>query len=413
MIAFYGTVDASGWGIAVVDDEDEVFAPVNNTLKIMIGISLLILLLIAAGVVLTVNRILRPLAEMMNEMHLMAGGDFRNRPNRVMSDNELGQLAAAMRDMRGSMADTITKVSESSETLAASSEELNASTDQSAQASNQVANSIVRVAEGTNEQLRAVDATKQAVHELSTMVKSASEDASTAANHGREAADIARGSGKTLDEALAQIRHIETTTTQSAQTVTSLGERSKKIGEIVGTISGIAEQTNLLALNAAIEAARAGEHGRGFAVVADEVRKLAESSQQAAQEISDLITVTTKETQDAVDGMQQGSEEVKVGAQKILAMDESFRKIIEIVEEVSNQVQGISEVIASMDAGTQAIVHHVDTISQESSKAAEEAESVSAATEEQTASVQEIANASHSLAQMASELQANVQKFKL
>ena len=413
MIAFYSTVDASGWGVAVVDYEDEVFAPVGNTLKIMIGISLLILILITVGVILTVNRIMRPLAAMMDEMHLMATGDFRNRPNRVAADNELGELAAAMRDMRGSMAETITKVSESSETLAASAEELNASTDQSAQASNQVANSIVKVAEGTNEQLRAVDATKQAVHELSTMVKSASQDASAAANHGREAADIARDSGKTLDEAIEQIRHIEATTAQSAETVTSLGERSKKIGEIVGTISGIAEQTNLLALNAAIEAARAGEHGRGFAVVADEVRKLAESSQEAAQQIAGLITATTKETQEAVDGMQQGSEEVKVGAQKILTMDESFRRIIEIVEEVSGQVQNISEVVASMDAGAQAIVHHVDTISQESSKAAEEAESVSAATEEQTASVQEIANASHSLAKMATELQQNVQKFKL
>ena len=192
-----------------------------------------------------------------------------------------------------------------------------------------------------------------------------------------------------------------------------MGERSAEIGQIVDTISSISEQTNLLALNAVIEAARAGEHGRGFAVVADEVRKLAESSQAAAQQIADLIQQTRKDTENAVAGMQAGSEEVRVGTQNIISMGESFRRIIEIVENVSDQVQQISAAISGMAANGEEIVSHIRTIGTASRAAAEEAETVSAATEEQSASVQEISNASESLAKMAQELRQEIMKFKL
>ena len=413
MIAFYNPIKATGWGMATIAYQDELFAPVSNVLKIMTGISLVLIVLISLGVLFTVNRSMKPLAAMMEEMRLLASGDFRERPTQITVSNELGQLAAAVRSMRQGIRDVISNVSVSSESLSAAAEELNATTDQSAQASNQVADSIVRVAQGTSEQLDAVNSTSSAIEGLNDSIQSIAAKADDAASQSREASAVAKDGGKTLNEAIGQIKRIEESTLESTKVVTALGERSSEIGQIVDTISSISEQTNLLALNAAIEAARAGEHGRGFAVVADEVRKLAESSQEAAQRIAAIIEETRRDTESAVVGMQAGSEEVRVGAQNIVSMGESFKRIIEIVEEVSGQMQSISAGIGGMAESGQEIVGHIRTIEDSSRTSAEEAETVSAATEEQSASVQEIANASHSLAKMAGELQMEVRKFKV
>ncbi len=413
MIAFYNPIKATGWGMATIAYEDELFAPVGNVLKIMTGISLALIVLISLGVLFTVSRSMKPLATMMDEMRLLAAGDFQDRPAQITVHNELGRLAGAVRAMRQGVRKVLYNVSSSAESLSAASEELNATSDQSAQASNQVADSIVRVAQGTSEQLDAVSSTSEAIENLNDTIQSIAGKADEAANHSREASTVARDSGKTLNEAIGQIKRIEESTKESTKVVTALGERSSEIGQIVDTISSISEQTNLLALNAAIEAARAGEHGRGFAVVADEVRKLAESSQEAAHRIATLIEETRRDTDNAVAGMQAGSEEVRVGTENIMSMGESFRKIIEIVENVSSQVQEISTAITGMAESGREIVGHIRTIGETSRSAAEEAETVSAATEEQSASVQEIAHASNELAKMAMDLQREVQKFKV
>ena len=413
MIAFYTPIRSTGWGMATIAYEDELFAPVSNMLKIMAGISLILLVLISVGIWITVNKVMSPLSVMMEEMRLLSQGDFRERPSQVSSSDELGLLANAVREMRKNVSKVMRSVNSSAESLSGSAEELNATTEQSSLAANQVAQSIVKVAEGTSQQLDAVNATSSAIEHLNESIQTMAADAAAAAEKSRQASDIAREGEVTLQHAIEQIKTIERTSHQTTNSVMTLGENSKQIGQIVGTISGIAEQTNLLALNAAIEAARAGQQGRGFAVVADEVRKLAESSQEAAQQISDLIKLTQEDTNKAIKDMEAGGESFKVGAENIISMGEAFRKITGIVEQVSAQMQTISRSTRDMaDNGVQ-IVQNVRTIGEASKTAAEEAETVSAATQEQTASVHEIAGESTNLARMAGELQQEVKKFKV
>ncbi len=413
MIAFYSPVKSTGWGMATLAYEDELFAPIQNMLKIMIAISVVLLILISGGILITVNKIMSPLGIMINEMHNLAMGDFRDRPTQIHSENELGMLAQAVREMRKGVANVMRSVNTSAESLSSSAEELNATTDQSALAANQVAQSIIKVAEGTSQQLDAVNATSSAVESLNNAIQTMANDADSAASRSREASSVAREGGSTLEIAIEQIKTIEKSSQQTANAVMALGENSKKIGQIVDTISGIAEQTNLLALNAAIEAARAGEHGRGFAVVSDEVRKLAESSREAAQQIADLVKVTQDDTAKAIEVMEAGADDFKTGTENILSMGEAFRKIVDIVEQVSSQMQEISSSTRDMANNGGEIVNNIRLIGESSKTAAEEAETVSAATQEQTASVHEIASESTNLAKMASELQEEVRKFKV
>jgi methyl-accepting chemotaxis protein len=168
-----------------------------------------------------------------------------------------------------------------------------------------------------------------------------------------------------------------------------------------------------LALNAAIEAARAGEQGRGFAVVAEEVRRLAEQSQDAAKQIATLIREIQGDTDKAVEAMNDGTREVKLGAEVVNAAGQAFQEIVELIKKVSGRMQEISSPIEQLAAGSQQIVESVKSIDELSIRASGESQTVSAATEEQSASVEEIAAASQSLTKLAQELQEIVVKFRV
>lgn len=388
-------------------------AAFENATRITVGILILSFIFLGISGWYITKIIATPLKAMVLICKEMASGDFRDAPREILRKDEIGQVDDALADMRDTLRNLMKQVNESAEQLAASSEELTASADQSAQAANQVAESITGVAYGAEKQLSAASDTSAVMQQMSASIQQVATNAHEVAGQTAHATDRAREGNKSVDKAVNQMALIEQTVTNSARVVAKLGERSKEIGQIVDTISGIAGQTNLLALNAAIEAARAGEQGRGFAVVAEEVRKLAEQSQDAAKQIAALISEIQSDTDRAVVAMEDGTREVKLGAEVVNESGKAFQEIADMVTNVSGQTREISAAIEQMSIGSQQIVGTVKEIDELSKKTSGEAQTVSAATEEQSASMEEIASSSQALAHLAMNLREAVSKFQI
>ncbi len=339
--------------------------------------------------------------------------DLRNDGATFTRTDELGDVGRSVIQMRTVLADVLTKVALSVTEITHASDTLTSSSLQSAQAATQVAQNVTDAAEAVEKQSAAVQTGSQSVERISGAVSGISAEAQTVAANASSAAHQAASGAAAIGEAVAQIKSVEQTVSDSALIVDKLGERSQEIGMIVDTISGIAGQTNLLALNAAIEAARAGEHGRGFAVVAEEVRKLAEQSQEAAQKIADLIGAIQQDTNHAVDSMQQGRNAVIEGAHSVASLKEMFAQISDLTNGVSDQVQGMQLSVGNVSTDANDVTATIESIGDQASQVSDQMNAVSAATQEQSASAQEIASASDGLAKLAQELHDDISGFKL
>ncbi|HWR38698.1 MAG TPA: methyl-accepting chemotaxis protein [Patescibacteria group bacterium] len=409
----YAPVPGVNWSLAVAVPVVEVTGAVSSLTWVSCVTIVVVLLLTALVIVWYARQIAEPIKAIERVANQVADGNIRPVDLQLSSRDEIGRLGSSFEQMVQHLRGLIQKILSTTEQVAASSEELTASADQSALAAAQVADSITVVAEGAVHQMRFVENTTGIVERMAANLQEVADSANQVTGKSVQAFQKATDGGKSVAEAEAQMTQIQETVNFSAEVVSKLGERSKEIGQIVDTISGIAGQTNLLALNAAIEAARAGEQGRGFAVVAEEVRKLAEQSQESAKRIADLIGVIQSDTQQAVQAMNAGTDEVKVGTQVVNAAGLTFREIESLVSDVASQVKNISEAILQLAGNSREAVSSVKEIGALCRKSTAETDTVSAATEEQSASVQEIASASQSLAKMAQELQDAGQRFRL
>lgn len=414
--ALYGATDVvptTKWTVGVMVPEDEIYREVVASKYKAIGISIGAVVVVLILTWIFARRIAKRLQSMVEQVTKVAEGELRDAGVLDTSSDEIGQLAVALANMRKNLRGAIKQVAQAAEQLAASSEQLTTGAEQSAQGASQVASSITEVANGAERQTSAVHKTAGVVDRISAEVRQAVANVKVADTTADKAASAADNGGKAVTAAVTQMGNIEYKVTHSAQVVVKLGERSKEIGQIVNAISSIAGQTNLLALNAAIEAARAGEAGRGFAVVAEEVRKLAEQSGDAAKQIASLIGDIQSDTESAVVAMEQGTHEVKLGAEVVHTAGQAFTEIVELVRQVSEQVKQISQAVQGIAGGSQDIVSAVHEIDKVSKDIAGQTQTVSAVTEEQSATMEEIAASSNSLAQMAQELQRVVVMFKL
>lgn len=404
----------------VAQKEAALSASLRTSILEALGVMVLLQIILALFARYIGANIARPIMRMTERLGIMGTGDFRlegeaaaEMQELASRPDELGTMAQAMQEMNEKVRALMRNVAQTAEYLAASSEELTSSAEQAADVSQSIAESIVKVAGACSEQFDDVQTANEHTKKLTQHMQDFEGHLEETGQQVQKTSDVATEGRQGVATAVTGMQSIQTNVSHIAELIEGLGENSKQIGEIVDTIAGIAEQTNLLALNAAIEAARAGEHGRGFAVVADEVRKLAEQSQEAASEISERIGRIQSSTQEAVDAMHQGLSEVMDGTKTVQGAGTSFDGIASMVGKVAAASQAMQ---SSVERLTQSIGHidaAVEEINTKSRSVADEAQTVSAATEEETASMHEIADASRKLAEQAQNLQNAIAVFKI
>jgi len=356
----------------------------NTAWMLMLGIGGAALVLALVIALFITRSITGPLAAGVDAANRIADGDLTVVVE-VKSTDETGQLMAAMKKMVENLRHLVGQTVDISAGIASASDQLHSTSEQIATGAEEVANQTNTVA--------------TAGEEMAATSTDIARNCHHAADASRQTNESATAGAAIVNETIKGMGLIALRVTASAKTVGALGARSEQIGAIIGTIEDIADQTNLLALNAAIEAARAGEQGRGFAVVADEVRALAERTTKATREIDEMIKAIQKETGEAVKAMEEGVHEVERETESAQKSGQALNDILERVNEVTMQVNQIATAAEEQTATTAEISSNMIQITEVVHQTARGAE--------------ETATAAAQLAGQAQDLQNLVSKFRL
>lgn len=406
------TNDLTGWKIAgtmFVSETEEAAQPVWNS-----AIILLISSFILGGVAIffIVRSITIGLRRLVDFSEKVSEGDLTETLE-TKSKDEIGDLTRSFSKMSESLRDVIRAVQQSVDNVASASEELTASASQTSQATEHITMSIEQFSNGNEAQNEKVESSTNQLVAMNEGLQDMSQTSSEVAAVSIQSTEAAGQGGRIVESTASQMKHIDTSVQEAEQVMKELEYKSKDITSILNVINGIADQTNLLALNAAIEAARAGESGRGFSVVAEEVRKLAVQSADSAKEIEKLIQEIVLEIAKSQDMFKAVNREVNAGLGMTEEAKESFRHIYEAAEGMSKKLTQLNDTAIDLSSGSKLVSQAMQEMRQVSRESAANIQDIAASAEEQLASMEEITSSSVTLANMAEELKELTSQFKI
>lgn len=384
-----------------------------DTAKKQIIVFLIIALIVAIAFAAYITKgIVSSSKKILEIINSVSKGDLTKEVN-IKTSDEIKMIGDSTNYLINSLKSIVERIINVANRVAYSSEKLSATTEETNANNIEIAETINSLAKSATNQFEAVYETENIMNSMSENIEKISEDICLVSESTHRVVKASASGLTQVNNAVDKINEIKEITNKTSSVINNLGKQSNTIGEIVEVIKSIASQTNLLALNAAIESARAGEMGRGFSIVAEEIRKLSEESSESAEEIAKLIENIQRETKIAMNVMEKGRDEVINGVACVNDTGEAFKAISSEVETVAKQIKEVEFISNDILEGSEKVSCSINNINNITKEYVNSFSEVTAATKEENAAIELIVNEAQELASLGIELQSVVSSFKV
>lgn len=413
VIVSYCSNDLAGWLVVVERPVKTAMSSVYKLLNVYLVMFVAVIIVIVVSSQLFSKLFAKPFVTLSSVMRTIADGELKNFDIEIKSNDEIGQVYQSFKTMNENLRSLVGNIQMTAGSLASQSLQLSSATEQTSQSLTQVVTTISEMAQGNSDQASMVQTATDAISRVNDIVSDATVKTETAADKAQETLNLAIDGQDAIKRQSQKIEENNKYTKAVGESIQQLAAMADEIRNIVGVINNIANQTNLLSLNASIEAARAGDAGRGFAVVAEEIRKLAEQSDGSAGRIEDLVKSINGKIEETVLQMNQAKDSV-------ISMEASADDTKKSFDRIFGSVTDLAQIVKDVNIAFEEISEQVEEVAQQAidiSAVVEEAsagmEEISASSEEQLAAMETISNSSEELKNMANDLLTQVSKFKI